>query len=124
MSAIYFSRAANISILVIFFFASFQKHFQIKPGFYSTKYGSSKSSPLVRIYFLVRQCLMNYSIYAIMYFSNVTIFRLEQGRVNKLVDGCYSFWQGGAFPILHSVLQMYGDENLSQHEWMFDQRKP
>jgi len=23
-----------------------------------------------------------------------------QGRTNKLVDGCYSFWQGGVFPIL------------------------
>ena len=23
-----------------------------------------------------------------------------QGRTNKLVDGCYSFWQGGAFPLL------------------------
>ena len=22
------------------------------------------------------------------------------GRTNKLVDGCYSFWQGGAFPLL------------------------
>eukprot|EP00112_Aurelia_sp_Birch-Aquarium-sp1_P017910 Seg420.7 transcript_id=Seg420.7/GoldUCD/mRNA.D3Y31 product="Protein farnesyltransferase subunit beta" protein_id=Seg420.7/GoldUCD/D3Y31 len=50
--------------------------------------------------------------------------RLEggfQGRTNKLVDGCYSFWQGGLFPILHSVLQLYGDEDLSQEEWMFDQ---
>ena len=27
-----------------------------------------------------------------------------QGRTNKLVDGCYSFWQGGIFPILHVVL--------------------
>eukprot|EP01127_Copromyxa_protea_P018952 TRINITY_DN6059_c0_g1_i2.p1 TRINITY_DN6059_c0_g1~~TRINITY_DN6059_c0_g1_i2.p1 ORF type:complete len:311 (-),score=39.21 TRINITY_DN6059_c0_g1_i2:24-956(-) len=23
-----------------------------------------------------------------------------QGRSNKLVDGCYSFWQGGAFPLI------------------------
>eukprot|EP00794_Sanderia_malayensis_P017786 gene17787-19563_t len=45
-----------------------------------------------------------------------------QGRTNKLVDGCYSFWQGGVFPIVHSVLQMYGDENVSQREWMFNQR--
>jgi protein farnesyltransferase subunit beta len=22
------------------------------------------------------------------------------GRTNKLVDGCYSFWQGGAFPLM------------------------
>jgi protein farnesyltransferase subunit beta len=27
-----------------------------------------------------------------------------QGRTNKLVDCCYSFWQGAMFPILHSVL--------------------
>jgi len=27
-----------------------------------------------------------------------------QGRTNKLVDGCYSFWQGGAFPLLELAL--------------------
>lgn len=27
-----------------------------------------------------------------------------QGRTNKLVDGCYSFWQGGVFPIIHTML--------------------
>ena len=27
-----------------------------------------------------------------------------QGRTNKLVDGCYSFWQGGAFPLLEAAL--------------------
>ena len=32
-----------------------------------------------------------------------------QGRTNKLVDGCYSFWQGGAFPLLESVLTQSGD---------------
>ncbi|KAJ3333362.1 hypothetical protein HDU76_008987 [Blyttiomyces sp. JEL0837] len=26
-----------------------------------------------------------------------------QGRTNKLVDSCYSFWQGGAFPILEAI---------------------
>ncbi|CAF4911173.1 protein farnesyltransferase subunit beta isoform X1 [Pieris napi] len=33
--------------------------------------------------------------------------RLEggfQGRTNKLVDGCYSFWQGGIFPIISAIL--------------------
>ena len=37
--------------------------------------------------------------------------RLEggfQGRTNKLVDGCYSFWQGGIFPLLHKLLQEEG----------------
>ena len=24
---------------------------------------------------------------------------------NKLVDGCYSFWQGGSFPLLHAAIQ-------------------
>lgn len=28
-----------------------------------------------------------------------------QGRTNKLVDGCYSFWQGALFPMLHDLLQ-------------------
>lgn len=27
-----------------------------------------------------------------------------QGRTNKLVDGCYSFWQGAAFPIISAIL--------------------
>jgi protein farnesyltransferase subunit beta len=31
-----------------------------------------------------------------------------QGRTNKLVDSCYSFWQGGAFPLVQSVLQDLG----------------
>ena len=26
-----------------------------------------------------------------------------RGRTNKLVDGCYSFWQGSLFPLLHSL---------------------
>ncbi|CAN0430044.1 unnamed protein product, partial [Scytosiphon promiscuus] len=26
-----------------------------------------------------------------------------QGRTNKLVDGCYSFWQGGAVALLDYV---------------------
>jgi len=32
--------------------------------------------------------------------------RLEggfQGRINKLVDGCYSFWQAGSFPLLEAI---------------------
>ncbi|KAF9346405.1 hypothetical protein BGX26_002106 [Mortierella sp. AD094] len=28
-----------------------------------------------------------------------------QGRTNKLVDGCYSFWMGGVFPILGKMLE-------------------
>ena len=27
------------------------------------------------------------------------------GRTNKLVDGCYSFWQGGVFPVLQKLAQ-------------------
>ncbi len=27
-----------------------------------------------------------------------------QGRTNKLVDACYSFWQGGLFPLLDMLL--------------------
>lgn len=32
-----------------------------------------------------------------------------QGRTNKLVDSCYSFWQGGAFPLVQSLLQSRGE---------------
>ncbi|KAI8606526.1 terpenoid cyclases/protein prenyltransferase alpha-alpha toroid [Dissophora ornata] len=28
-----------------------------------------------------------------------------QGRTNKLVDGCYSFWMGGVFPIIGKMLE-------------------
>ncbi|XP_067681772.1 protein farnesyltransferase subunit beta-like [Haliotis asinina] len=44
-----------------------------------------------------------------------------QGRTNKLVDGCYSFWQGGNFPLLHMVLCSQDDQALSAHRWMFHQ---
>lgn len=29
------------------------------------------------------------------------------GRTNKLVDGCYSFWQGGIFPLLRVLMPDY-----------------
>lgn len=57
-----------------------------------------------------------------------------QGRTNKLVDGCYSFWQGAVFPMLDQAYVtpgMYGDEpdgevNESWDEkdgsWLCDQR--
>ena len=35
------------------------------------------------------------------------------GRTNKLVDGCYSFWQGGLFPLLEDLL---GADHQQQHE--------
>ncbi|CAG9860695.1 unnamed protein product [Phyllotreta striolata] len=31
-----------------------------------------------------------------------------QGRTNKLTDGCYSFWQGAAFPLIYSILHTAG----------------
>ncbi|KAG6462257.1 protein farnesyltransferase subunit beta [Manduca sexta] len=33
-----------------------------------------------------------------------------QGRTNKLVDGCYSFWQGGIFPIISAILSQENKE--------------
>ncbi|KAF1548832.1 Protein farnesyltransferase subunit beta, partial [Eudyptes schlegeli] len=32
-----------------------------------------------------------------------------QGRCNKLVDGCYSFWQAGLLPLLHRALHARGE---------------
>lgn len=31
-----------------------------------------------------------------------------QGRTNKLVDGCYSFWQGATIPIIQALIQRNG----------------
>ncbi|XP_036398354.1 protein farnesyltransferase subunit beta-like [Megalops cyprinoides] len=45
-----------------------------------------------------------------------------QGRCNKLVDGCYSFWQAGLLPLLHRALYTEGDSTLSQRSWMFEQQ--
>ncbi|XP_063803268.1 protein farnesyltransferase subunit beta isoform X1 [Pseudophryne corroboree] len=44
-----------------------------------------------------------------------------QGRCNKLVDGCYSFWQAGLMPLLHRTLYAEGDSALSHTNWMFNQ---
>ncbi|XP_030628041.1 protein farnesyltransferase subunit beta [Chanos chanos] len=45
-----------------------------------------------------------------------------QGRCNKLVDGCYSFWQAGLLPLLHRALFKEGDSTLSLSRWMFEQQ--
>merc|ERR1712141_768124 len=42
-----------------------------------------------------------------------------QGRTNKLVDGCYSFWQGGIFPLLQELLK--NEEALQQTSWFRSQ---
>lgn len=56
-----------------------------------------------------------------------------QGRTNKLVDGCYSFWQGGLFPLLDMALvnpDMYGENptgdvleawDESEGSWLMNQ---
>ncbi|KAM9798233.1 protein farnesyltransferase subunit beta [Neosynchiropus ocellatus] len=45
-----------------------------------------------------------------------------QGRCNKLVDGCYSFWQAGLLPLLHRALFKEGETALSRQKWMFEQQ--
>ncbi|KAJ4928626.1 hypothetical protein JOQ06_004256, partial [Pogonophryne albipinna] len=45
-----------------------------------------------------------------------------QGRSNKLVDGCYSFWQAGLLPLLHRALFKEGESELSRRRWMFEQQ--
>lgn len=38
-----------------------------------------------------------------------------QGRTNKLVDGCYSFWCGAIMPIVQAIMSKKGkiyEENL------------
>ncbi|KAK9804940.1 hypothetical protein WJX73_001089 [Symbiochloris irregularis] len=38
-----------------------------------------------------------------------------RGRTNKLVDGCYSFWQGSLFPLLHSLSIQHGSLQSDRH---------
>ncbi|XP_039249579.2 protein farnesyltransferase subunit beta-like [Styela clava] len=45
-----------------------------------------------------------------------------QGRTNKLVDGCYSFWQGGVFPLIQNTLLAEGCKSLCKHNWLFNQQ--
>ena len=40
--------------------------------------------------------------------SLYTVSVFHQGRTNKLVDGCYSFWQGGVFPLIYLALKEQG----------------
>ena len=47
-----------------------------------------------------------------MHFNDIITVTISQGRTNKLVDGCYSFWQGGLFPLIHAVL-------LEEGGWSF-----
>lgn len=44
-----------------------------------------------------------------------------QGRANKLVDGCYAFWQGGVFPLIHLIMSKENNDALSTANWMFHQ---
>ncbi|EMS18134.1 Farnesyltransferase subunit beta [Rhodotorula toruloides] len=44
-----------------------------------------------------------------------------RGRTNKLVDGCYSWWCGGLFPIVDSLLAETDDEPQPERE-LFDRK--
>jgi hypothetical protein len=61
---------------------------------------------------------IHYIVYVIL------LYIFQKGRTNKLVDGCYSLWQGGVFPLIHHVLKKQNDQALSNESWMFDQGEP
>ncbi|XP_053211355.1 protein farnesyltransferase subunit beta-like [Panonychus citri] len=44
------------------------------------------------------------------------------GRTNKLVDGCYSFWQAGAIAIIESHLSKQNPHLLNFRKWTFNQQ--
>merc|ERR1711865_612315 len=42
------------------------------------------------------------------------------GRTNKLVDSCYSFWQGALFPLIHEAFRQKGETGVflpDSHLW-------
>ncbi|XP_074114319.1 farnesyl transferase beta subunit [Cotesia typhae] len=45
-----------------------------------------------------------------------------QGRTNKLVDGCYSFWQGASFLLINAILAKEKKYFNSNNHWLFDQK--
>lgn len=44
-----------------------------------------------------------------------------QGRTNKLVDSCYSFWQCGVFPLIHKLMIVEDKRNMELDSWLFHQ---
>jgi protein farnesyltransferase subunit beta len=42
------------------------------------------------------------------------------GRSNKLVDGCYSFWQGGAMAIASACCSFEGDDSVNHEDFKYD----
>lgn len=38
-----------------------------------------------------------------------------QGRTNKLVDGCYSFWCGAIMPIVQAIICKKGEFGLKKY---------
>ncbi|XP_074599533.1 farnesyl transferase beta subunit [Brevipalpus obovatus] len=44
------------------------------------------------------------------------------GRTNKLVDGCYSFWQGALIAIIDSLFTKETPDTMNGEKWMFDQK--
>lgn len=45
-----------------------------------------------------------------------------KGRTNKLVDGCYSWWVGGLFPILDDIIG--GGEELKEPQTKTETKFP
>ncbi|TGZ76028.1 hypothetical protein CRM22_000049 [Opisthorchis felineus] len=43
-----------------------------------------------------------------------------QGRTNKLVDSCYSFWLGALFPVIEELLDLSDDPALLTDETLFN----
>ncbi|CAH8875517.1 unnamed protein product [Trichobilharzia szidati] len=43
-----------------------------------------------------------------------------QGRTNKLVDSCYSFWQGAVFQIVEELLWLSGDPALNDTDTLYN----
>lgn len=51
--------------------------------------------------------------------SNPCFISNLQGRTNKLVDGCYSFWVGAVFPLLARHLST--EKQVLETGWLYEQ---
>ncbi|VDP84030.1 unnamed protein product [Echinostoma caproni] len=52
--------------------------------------------------------------------EHLSELHLTQGRTNKLVDSCYSFWQGAVFPIVEELCSLNKDPALCDDETLFN----
>ncbi|CAG7681825.1 unnamed protein product [Allacma fusca] len=88
-------------------------------------HGGYSFCALATLLLLKREQLMNSkSLVRWLAFRQMSLEGGFQGRTNKLVDGCYSFWQGACFSLLTKrlllPLEREDDSEVLEKEWLYN----